>query len=101
MSKIIAAYTAEPNFPATDQHPQAIRQQIGPRWFDVLDGPITSADVKVYDDEVATESRTSEDDKIVRISTVRIALDHENRIRALEGKPPLTAAQFATEAESK
>jgi hypothetical protein len=38
-------YTEEPNFPATDQHPDALRYKVGPVWVDAVGGEPTQADV--------------------------------------------------------
>ena len=38
-------HTAQPDSPATDQHPQAERYQIGPYWVDAVGGQPTQAEV--------------------------------------------------------
>jgi hypothetical protein len=46
MSRILVAYSAEPNFPATDQQPAAQRYRVGPYWVDAVGGEPTPAEVK-------------------------------------------------------
>lgn len=41
MSEIRCVYTAEPKFPATDQHPDAKRYKIGDYWVDAIGGDPT------------------------------------------------------------
>lgn len=38
MSTIRVVYTAEPSFPATDQHPDAVRYKIEDDWVDAIGG---------------------------------------------------------------
>ena len=38
MSTIRVIYEAEPDFPPTDQHPQAVRYQVGEYWVDAIGG---------------------------------------------------------------
>ena len=38
MSQIRVIYTEEPDFPATDQHPDAVRYVIGDVWVDAIGG---------------------------------------------------------------
>lgn len=45
MSEIKAIYSQEPNFPATDQHPAAVRYQVGGRWVDAVGGEPTQAEI--------------------------------------------------------
>ena len=45
MSTIRCIYSAEPNFPATDQHPDAVRYQVAGVWVDAIDGEPTEAEV--------------------------------------------------------
>jgi hypothetical protein len=45
MSTIRCIYTVKPNFPATDQHPQAVRYQVGALWVDAIGGQPTQAEI--------------------------------------------------------
>lgn len=45
MSTIRCIYEQEPNFPATDQHPDAVRYCIGARWVDAVGGEPTPAEI--------------------------------------------------------
>lgn len=45
MSAIRCVYSEEPKFPATDQHPDAIRYQVGGKWVDAIGGAPTQADI--------------------------------------------------------
>jgi hypothetical protein len=38
-------YTEEPNFPATDQHPDAVRYHIGGMWVDAIGGEPSQAEI--------------------------------------------------------
>lgn len=40
---ICTTYSAEPRFPATDQHPEAVRYQFGDIWVDAV-GPLSEAE---------------------------------------------------------
>ena len=47
MSKIRVVYQSRPPaFPATDQHPQAVRYKVGPYWVDALEGAPTLQEVE-------------------------------------------------------
>ena len=48
MSTIRAIYAAEPEFPATDQHPDAVRYEIGGRWVDAIGGPPTQEEIDAF-----------------------------------------------------
>ena len=37
MTTIRVIYEAEPDFPPTDQHPDAVRYQVGEYWVDAID----------------------------------------------------------------
>lgn len=43
---IFVVYDEKPNFPATDQHPNAIRYEVGRWWVDTDQGKPTSAEVE-------------------------------------------------------
>ena len=45
MTTILCIYSAEPNFPATDQHPDALRYQAGGRWIDAVGGEPTADEI--------------------------------------------------------
>lgn len=45
MSTIRVVYEQEPKFPATDQHPDAVRYQVAGRWVDAVGGEPTEAEV--------------------------------------------------------
>ena len=48
MATIRVIYSEEPTFPATDNHPEAVRYQISGMWVDALDGAPTAEDVQAY-----------------------------------------------------
>jgi hypothetical protein len=45
---IRVVYTSEPSFPATDQHQNAVRYQIGALWVDAVGAAPTQADVDAF-----------------------------------------------------
>lgn len=45
MSTIRCIYSAEPNFPATDQHPTAVRYRVGQLIVDAIGGLPTQAEI--------------------------------------------------------
>lgn len=45
MSTIRCIYSEEPNFPATDNHPDAVRYVINGAWIDAIDGEPTQEEV--------------------------------------------------------
>lgn len=45
MSTIRTIYSAEPSFPATDQHPDAVRYRVGDYWVDAIDGEPTQDEI--------------------------------------------------------
>ena len=45
MTQIRCIYSAEPKFPATDQHPDAVRYQVGKNWVDAIGGEPTQAEI--------------------------------------------------------
>lgn len=45
---IWAVYEAEPKFPATDQHPDAVRYFIDPYWVDAIGGEPSGAEVTAF-----------------------------------------------------
>lgn len=45
MSTIRCIYKCEPTFPATDQHPDAVRYKVGAVWVDALDGEPTQQEI--------------------------------------------------------
>lgn len=45
---IVAVYQDEPPFPATDQHPQAVRYQVSGYWVDATSGQPTAQQVADY-----------------------------------------------------
>lgn len=46
MTIIRCVYEAEPKFPATDQHPDAVRYQIGDWWVDAIGGEPSEDEVR-------------------------------------------------------
>jgi hypothetical protein len=100
MSTILVVYDAQPKFPATDQNPQATRHQLGGRWWDVLNGPPTQAELDAFDAAVVAQNSEAKDVQDTIAASLKIAFNHENRIRALESKPPVTRAQFLTAVRS-
>lgn len=45
MSTIRCIYTSEPAFPATDQHPDAVRYAIGSLWVDAIGGAPSQGEI--------------------------------------------------------
>ena len=45
MSTILIIYDVEPTFPATDQHPNAVRYQVGGKWVDAIGGEPTQEEI--------------------------------------------------------
>ena len=45
MTQIRCIYSAEPRFPATDQHPDAVRYQVGANWVDAIGDKPTQAEI--------------------------------------------------------
>lgn len=45
MSTIRVIYKSEPTFPATDQHPDAVRYHVGSVWVDAIGGQPTQAEI--------------------------------------------------------
>lgn len=45
MTEIRCIYESEPAFPATDQHPDAVRHQVAGRWVDAIGGVPTEAEI--------------------------------------------------------
>lgn len=45
MSRVLCVYVRQPSFPAADQHPDAMRYQVGGFWVDALDGEPTLGEV--------------------------------------------------------
>lgn len=48
MSTIRCTYDAEPAFPATDQHPDALRWQVAGLWVDAIGGEPTQAEIDAH-----------------------------------------------------
>lgn len=48
MSTIRCVYAQLPKFPATDQHPDAVRYVIGSFWVDAIGGQPTQAEVDLF-----------------------------------------------------
>ncbi len=48
MSTIRTVYATEPKFPATDQHPDAVRYRVGEWWVDAIGGEPTQAEVDAF-----------------------------------------------------
>lgn len=64
MSTIRCIYEQEPSFPATDQHPDAVRYEVGGFWVDAIGGRPTEGEVQAILNPPAVEA--SPVDKIVR-----------------------------------
>lgn len=45
MAQIRVVYNSEPSFPATAQHPDAVRYQVGGKWVDAIGGQPTLDEV--------------------------------------------------------
>ena len=95
MSTIRTTYEKEPDFPASDQHPDAVRYQVGKRWVDAIGGRPTQAEVDAVLDppeaklNVIRAQMAVADLKIIRAlvegDTVRIAA-HVTAQAALRAK---------------
>jgi hypothetical protein len=48
MSIIRVVYEKNPDFPATDQHPEAVRYQVGQRFVDAINGAPTQEEVDAF-----------------------------------------------------
>ena len=48
MSQIRTIYRAAPSFPATDQHPDAVRYPVGALWADAIGGQPTQAEIDSF-----------------------------------------------------
>lgn len=48
MTTIRTVYSVEPNFPATDQHPEAVRYQVSGYWVDAIGGEPTADQVAAF-----------------------------------------------------
>ncbi len=48
MTTIRTVYSQDPNFPATDQHPDAVRYQVGGYWVDAIGGQPSQADLDAF-----------------------------------------------------
>lgn len=46
MSQIRIIYDKEPSFPATDQHPDAVRYKVGEYWVDAIGAAPTEEEVE-------------------------------------------------------
>lgn len=73
MSQIRVIYEAEPKFPATDQHPDALRYRIGRYWVDAVGGEPSAAEVdailnppKSADDTALEAARSALEAKAVK-----------------------------------
>jgi hypothetical protein len=45
---IRTVYTEEPRFPATDQHPSAVRYHVGSQWVDAIGGQPTPGEIDAF-----------------------------------------------------
>jgi stress response protein SCP2 len=93
---ILVVYDQEPKFPATDQNPQATRVQLGNKWVDCLGGTTTQAELDALLAQVNADRQANQDADEVMRASLKVFFNHENRIRALEGKAAVTRAQFLT-----
>jgi hypothetical protein len=95
MSTIRCIYTSEPKFPATDQHPDAVRYQVGNLFVDAVGGQPTQAEI----DALVSPSQDTRAglaiDAVDRLQ-FEIAFDMENRMRAREGLSAVTKSQYRT-----
>ncbi len=90
---IRCVYDREPTFPATDQHPDAVRYQLGGRWVDAVGGQPTLAELQ------AILTPTQDTRAVLAIDSVdrlqfEVLFNHETRVRALEALAPITRSQF-------
>lgn len=86
MSTIRVIYSEEPKFPATDQHPDAVRYRVGGHVVDAVGGEPTQAEV----DAVLNSPTT---DKSLRLEDVIAAMEQKgvltrNDVLAARGKTP-------------
>lgn len=104
MSTIVAIYSAQPKFPATDQQPTAVRYQIGALWVDAIGGQPTQAEVDAFGIPTAGEISAGDDIAITKLlsdpgimrAVGTMLFQMNNRVRTLEGQGALTVAQFKT-----
>lgn len=63
MSMIRMIYREEPKFPASDQHPDAVRYRVGAYWVDAVGGEPTLAEVEAIVaptlEQIAAEKRAA------------------------------------------
>lgn len=76
MSTIRIIYTVEPNFPASDQHPDAVRYKVGDYIVDALDGEPTEKEVQTLLSLEAAKPR----DPIVELDQLKAALEAKGEI---------------------
>ncbi len=67
MSTIRCIYTADPGFPATDQHPSAVRYKVGSYIVDAIGGQPTQTDV----DAVLNPPQQAVRDPIAEIDAIK------------------------------
>jgi hypothetical protein len=94
VSTIRCIYLAgAPTFPATDQHPDAVRYTVSPYVVDAIGGAPTLAEVQAKlfptQDERAQAAVDAKDRLLFEIN-----YDQEIRLRVLEGKAAITRAQY-------
>lgn len=86
MTVIRCIYASEPNFPATDQHPDAVRYQVGDLWVDAIGGEPTQEEIdavlieppevdrlQLVIDELATKPDASVQIKALATSALKVA----------------------------
>jgi hypothetical protein len=92
MSTILASYSKEPPFPVTDQNPLATRFNFGTQWFDVLNGPLTQAEVDAWNAAIAT-AQAAQAARPALLQGINADVDYQDFVSRLQGK---TAAQVKT-----
>ena len=79
MSTIRVIYEKDPGFPATDQHPDAVRYQVGTKFVDAIGGQPTQAEVDaVLGLDAASIAEAT------RVASVNTAISGDAQIQALK-----------------
>lgn len=84
---IRVVYTEEPSFPATDQHPDAVRYQIGQYWVDAIGDAPTQADVDALltpvDATPSTEDRLKALESVLVQTSIVKQVDLDNAVTSI------------------
>lgn len=97
---IRAIYADAPDFPASDQHPDAVRYQIGGLWVDAIGGQPSQAEIDAIlsPDAASADAGTLNAALAAPGSVVRalglVMFAEINKLRVKNGDAPYTMAQF-------